>query len=198
VTDGWDKRAKVSAGHRCRVLLFAGMIAPLSAVCGDATPQYQTPKTNSCTLLTDRQVSEVVRMKVDQGARDDGGRLEGPEYAGSYSSTCVWRASVDRGAQDPERPLGGASFAILTIIGWPPHVSGPVKFLQTFRDAAQSHDIATTPVPLQIGDEALWWGDGVAARKGNIAFGISVHLVNSRSEERQMEELLAAKIAARL
>ena len=137
-------------------------------------------------------------MKVDPRARDDSGLLHGPAYEGSYSSTCVWRASADRGAQDPSRPLGGASFAILTIIAWPPGGNGPTKFLESFRDAAQSHIITTTPLPLKIGDEALWWGDGVAARKGNLSFGISVHLVNGRFKERQMEESLAAKITARL
>jgi hypothetical protein len=137
-------------------------------------------------------------MTVDPGVREDSGRLEGDDYQGAYSSTCVWRASADRNAHDPSRPLGGASFAILTVISWPLGVNGPAMFLQSFRDAAESHVITSTPVSLRIGDEELWWGDGVAARKGNHSFGISVHLVNQRSKERQLEESLAMRIAAQL
>lgn len=175
------------------ILLFASIIeSPAGA---DSSPH---PKPNSCDLLTDRQVSEVMHMKVDPGARDDSGQPAGAGYEGAYSSTCVWRASQDRSAQDPTLPLGGANFAILTLISWPVGADGPAKFLQSFRDAAESHIITSTPVALRIGDEALWWGDGVAARKGNVSFGISIHLVNGRPKEREMEESLAAKIAAQL
>jgi hypothetical protein len=137
-----------------------------------------------------------MNTKVDAGVREDTGWLDAPDYAGAYSSTCTWRASSDSDAHDPTRSLGGASFAILTVISWPAG-DGPAKFLQSFRNAADDHVITGTPVPLQIGDEALWWGDGVAARKGSLSFGMSVHLVNERAKERRMEELLAAKIAAR-
>jgi hypothetical protein len=49
-----------------------------------------------------------------------------------------------------------------------------------------------------IGDDSLWWGDGVAVRKGDISYGVSVHSVSQRSLERQMEETLASKIVERL
>jgi hypothetical protein len=141
----------------------------------------------------------IIELKVDAGVRDDSGRLEGRNYEGSYSSTCVWRVSADRQANDPSLPLGGASFAILTIILWPASAGdGPAKYLQSFRDAALNGEITTRPLPLRIGDEALWWGDGVAVRKCNLSFGISVHLRNGRSKERQMEESLANKIVERL
>ena len=178
------------------VLLFE--VAAESPADTETAAIPQAPEVNSCLLLTDRQVSGVLNMKVDPGVREDSGRLDGAGYEGSYSSTCTWRVSADRDAHDPTRPLGGASFAILTIISWPAANNGPANFLQSFRDAAQAHVITTTPVPLQIGDDALWWGDGVAARKGKFSFGISIHLLDGRSKERRMEELLAAKIAAQL
>lgn len=178
------------------ILLLAGIIETPAGVGAEATPQIPTP--NSCGLLTDRQVSEAMNMKVDPGVREDSGQLDGAAYEGAYSSTCVWKALQDRDAHDPTRPLGGANFAILTLISWPAGGNGPAKFLQSFRDAAQSHIITSTPVTLRIGDEALWWGDGVAARKGNVGFGISIHLLNGRPQERQMEESLAAEIAAQL
>jgi hypothetical protein len=176
--------------------LIFGAVADSPADTADAHVA-PAPAINSCALLTDRQVSEVMHTKVDPGVREDTGRLDGPDYTGAYSSTCTWRASSDRDAHDPSRPLGGASFAILTVISWAAN-EGPAKFLQSFRSAAEDHVIASAPVPLHIGDEALWWGDGVAARKGKLSFGMSVHLVSERIKERRMEETLAAKIAAQL
>ena len=52
------------------------------------------------------------------------------------------------------------------------------------------------PVPVQAGDEALWWGDGVAARKGDVSFGVSVHVGTDKKAEQAMEEALAKKIVA--
>lgn len=152
---------------------------------------------DACSLLAAEEVSKALELSVDRGLRDDGGRLNGGAYEGAYASTCVWKVSGDRDLRNLELPLGGGSFAILSLISWPSG-GGSVKFLQSFRDAAQNHIISSQPVKLAIGDEALWWGDGVAVRKGDLSFGISVHLVDGRSRERQIEEALATKIVARL
>jgi len=155
-------------------------------------------RTDSCALLTVREISEVVGIEFDPGARNESGRLERGAYKHSYMSTCVWKAALDRTARDPSRPLGGARFAILSVMSWPKGSTGPARYLEEFRKAARSHVIPATPIPLQIADEALWWGDGVAARKGNFSFGISVHLLTGRSIERQMAESLASIIAGHL
>jgi hypothetical protein len=81
---------------------------------------------------------------------------------------------------------------------WPAGHGDAHRFLQSFWDAARHGDIDRTPVPLKIADESLWWGDGVAVRKGDVSFGISVHLPAQRPHERQMEEKLARKIVSRL
>jgi hypothetical protein len=142
---------------RAVALLFA-MIGSPARIWAEMLPQSGVA--NACSLLTDRQVSEVMKMKVDPGIREDSGRLQGDSYQGAYSSTCIWKAASDRDAHDLNRPLGGANFAILTVISWPAGANGAAIFLQSFRDAAESHVIANTPVPLQIGDEALWWATG--------------------------------------
>jgi hypothetical protein len=192
-----DGRTSLSGAHRIAglfpVVLFLVVTAAPAAVGAEMPPQSRPA--DACALLTAQQVSRAMNMKVEPGIREDSGWLDGDAYEGAYSSTCVWKASRDRDAHDLTRPLGGASFAILTVISWPAGLDGAAIFLQSFRDAAESHVIATTPVPLHIGDEALWWGDGVAARKNNHSFGISVHLVEGRSKERQLEEFLAAEIA---
>ncbi len=156
---------------------------------------------NACALLTAKEVSAVVGKKVSEGERRDDGNVTSGDYVtpGTYSSTCLWRVVTDGPApNDPNLSLGGASYAILNAMQWPKGSGDAGKFLQSFRDAAKNHVIDMTPVPVQIGDEALWWGDGVAVRKGDRSFGISVHLVGGRPLERGMEEALAKKIVPRL
>lgn len=153
---------------------------------------------DACALVSADEISQVIGIKVDPGVRNDSGWITSDSQRGAYSSTCLWRATADRDASDPDLPEGGASFAILNVFAWPSGSGAAGSFLQNFRDAAKSNLIPSTPVPLTIGDEALWWGDGVAVKSGNFAFGISVHLVNGRPKERQMEETLGATLAARL
>jgi hypothetical protein len=149
---------------------------------------------NACTMLTDAEVGAALGTPVEPGLRRDSGVT--PD--GAYSSTCLWRVSADKDAKDPKRPLGGARFAILNAMAWSKSSKGPASFLQSFRDAARDHTIDKTPVALKIGDESLWWGDGVAVRKGDMSFGMSVHLVTERERERGLSEGLAAKVLKRL
>ncbi len=156
---------------------------------------------NACDFLKAEEVETVLKLKVEPGRRSDMGENESGDeaFAGSYTSTCLWRVAA-KGAQpaDPNLPLGGASFVVLNLMQWPTGSGGGKKFLQNFREAAKSGEIGQAPVPLKIAEESLWWGDGVAVSKGDRGFGISVHLVGGRAQERGLEEALAKKIAARL
>jgi hypothetical protein len=163
-----------------------------------STTRAEGIEVNACTLLSADEIAAVVHFKVEDGVRNDSGRLRSDPYDGSYSATCLWKASQDHAANDPNLPLGGARFAILNLMSSPAGSRQAAKFLQGFRDAAKDGTIATTPVPLKIGDESLWWGDGVAVRKGDVSYGVSVHTVNERSLERQMEQTLASRIVERL
>jgi hypothetical protein len=143
---------------------------------------------NACGFLKDEEVSAILHVKVAPGQRDDSGEVTSGDEAGAYTSTCMWRVAAG----------SGPSYVILNLMQWPAGSGGGKRFLQNFRDAAKTGDIGQEPVPLKIGEEGLWWGDGVAASKGDRGFGISVHLVGGRDKERGMEEALARKIAARL
>jgi hypothetical protein len=192
------------AFHGTLIASIASLSAAL-ALLGAGSPGAQaadvahkaTP-VDACALLTPEEVSEVIGVKVDAGARRDDGWVDNETVHGAYSSTCFWRATADRNMADPSLSMGGASYAILNVFSWPPGSQEAGSFLQKFRDAADSNLIPSKPVPLKIADEALWWGDGVAVKSGNIAFGISVHLVGGRPKERQMEERLGAKLAGRV
>lgn len=154
---------------------------------------------NACTLLTDAEVAAAIGAKVTPGKRQDEGDVSDRAGAkGTYSSTCFWKVISDK-PDDPNKPMGGATFAILNAMQWPAGSGEAKKFLESFYDAAKNGVIDQTPVQLKIADDAIWWGDGVAARKGDRSFGVSVFWPDKeRSVRRTAEEALARKIAPRL
>jgi hypothetical protein len=159
------------------------------------------PPISACALLNDDEVAAVLGVRVNRGEPHDDGEVASSEYAapGAYSSTCLWRVAGDGSPpSNPNLSLASASYAILNAMQWSGGRVQAESFLQSFRDAAKEGIIDQAPVPLKIADDALWWGDGVAARKGDRSFGISVHLAGAHDKERQMEEALAKKIASRL
>ncbi len=163
----------------------------------------QNAPINACALLADDEVSAAVGAKVTPGERRDAGEVGGKgDYAplGTYSSTCFWQFSADAvGDDNPTLPMGGKRFAILNVMVWPAGGDDSAKFLQSFRDAFKHDIIPSDPIPVDIGDEGLWWGDGVASRKANKSFGVSVFLQNGdKASQRKMEEGLARKIVGRL
>ncbi len=150
---------------------------------------------DACTLLTTSELSTLLGMPVEAGTRHDAGLT--PQ--GAYSSTCIWKVHNARLlAHDPNASLGGADFAILDVFSWPSS-SGAETVLQSFRDAGEKHLIPMRTVDLDIGDDSLWWGDGVAVRAGAVSFGVSVVLNSAdRDKRRVWEEFLAKTILARI
>lgn len=163
----------------------------LALQAAEATIAAKDAPVNACTLLREAEITRVLGVPVAPGKRDDSGEVSGaPATPGTYSSTCFWRVNA---------PFGGhEAYAILNVMKWTAGPDDAHRFLQSFWDAARNGDIDQTPVPLKIGDESLWWGDGVAVRKGRISFGISVHLPDQRPEERRMEEELARTVVGHL
>jgi hypothetical protein len=89
---------------------------------------------------------------------------------------------------------------MVNAISWPAGSTGANDYLESFRGAARDKIIPADPVVInEIGDEALWWGDGVAVRKGNVSYGVSVRIINgTRAGARAMAEALARKIVSRV
>jgi hypothetical protein len=167
-------------------LILLSTIAGLA--CGASALGAPAQEVNACAFLKEEEISSALHLKVTPGQRDDSGEETSGEEAGAYTSTCMWRVEA----------AGAPSYVILNLMQWPAGSGGGKRFLQNFRDAAKSGEIGQEPVPLKIAEEGLWWGDGVAASKGDRGFGISVHLAGGRDKERGVEEALAKKIAARL
>ena len=138
----------------------------------------------------------MIGFPVDGGTRRD----EGFQPNGSYSSACLWTVRrTGNHPADPRAPLGGKSFVILNSIQWPAGSGLARQYLEDFRAAAADGTIPGKPVPRSFGDEALWWGDGLAVRKGDVSFGVSVFLPGAMpAQPGKLEEQLAPHILRHL
>jgi hypothetical protein len=183
------------------VILSVASMSARSSVAQSGSTLNSAGFVDACALLNDKEVAATLKLEVQPADRRDDGKLDDrPGYEGSYSSTCVWRVQVDKDKDSVDLPMAGMRFAILNAITWPKGSGKAANFLQSFHDAAEHDIIPSKPIPLKgIGDDALWWGDGVASRKGDVSFGVSVFLQNGdKVTQRAMEEALARKIAGRL
>jgi hypothetical protein len=154
---------------------------------------------DACALLDAQAIQKVLGVPVEKGDRRDSGL----ESNGAYSSACVWMLTADRGRPaDPRAPLGGKRFVILNALRWPPGSEGARTYLQAFREASDSGVLPSKPGARDFGDEALWWGDGLAVRRGEVSFGVSVFIprdaAQSTSRVGEREERLARIVLSRL
>jgi hypothetical protein len=177
-----------------RALVTAMATTLLSGACSVALATEAPLEINACELLSPAEITAVVGLPVDQGQRRD----DGLSRDGQYSSSCIWTIEPGK-APDQTAPGRGRRFVILNAQRWPAGRDMAKKFLQAFHDSADKGVIANQPVPRKFGDEALWWGDGLAVRRGDVSFGISVFMPK-RGEARTsvMEEKLAPQILRRL
>ena len=174
--------------------LMSGMLTATPAPASEPTPEI-----DACALLDARAIRDVLGLSVEKGDRRDSGL----ESNGAYSSSCVWLLSADRARPaDPGAPLGGKRFVILNALRWPQGSDGARTYLQAFREASESGVIESKPIARPLGDEALWWGDGLAVRRGAVSFGVSVFVppaaAATASPAGEREERLAKVILARL
>lgn len=188
----------ITRGLACLCAVGAWGVAlsgPASAA--KAAPVETTPvqPINACTLLERDEIAKVIGLPVKAGVRKD----EGLVTNGAYSSACVWEVEVENpNRDDPQAPMGGKNFVILNAMRWPAGLAH--TFLDEFRRAEINHDIPGKTSPRKFGDDALWWGDGLAVYKGNVSFGLSVFLPPSdkRPPKGVFEERLAPQVLHRL
>ncbi len=155
-----------------RLALLLGL-AVLRIFAASAAPAGASPPVDACELLRPSEIARVIGAAVEPGRRDDAGLGTN----GVWSSSCVWtlQAEKDRPA-DPTAPLGGRSFVILNAMQWPLGSGRAHEFLDSFRKAAADGILPHALSTRRFGDEALWWGDGLAVCRQDVSFGLSVHL----------------------
>ena len=174
--------------HRLSVLLM--LLAPL--LVHAAAPSNEI---DACSLLTSAEISKAIGLAVDAGRRQD----EGAQSSGAYSSACIWMVAAAKDQPPNQSPRQRHRFVILTAMQWPAGKDLARTFLESFHTAAANGDIASKPTPRKFGDEALWWGDGLAVRKGDVSFGVSVFMPTPGvARTSALEEKLAPHILRRL
>jgi hypothetical protein len=151
---------------------------------------------NPCHLLTTMEISAIVGQQVGAGKFVDGGETG----EGAHTGTCLWLAPLPAGATPRrDKRMGGRGFVILNVQTWARGPGAARKFLNDFNEAFRQHDIDSRPVAVRVGaDDAIWWGDGVAGRKGAVSFGISVAQMGDKATRRPRDEALARLLVKRL
>lgn len=175
-------------------LLAATLLTLATSAPSFAAPAPQ--RIDACALLEAAQIARVIGQPVEAGERRDAGL----ESNGAWSSSCLWTLTAERdAATDPRAPLGGRSFVILNALQFPAGSGRAREFLESFREAADSGVLPRAPAARPFGDEALWWGDGLAVRRRDTSFGLSVHLPRARpAVAGAFEEKLAPMILDRI
>lgn len=178
-----------------RTLGIATVFAVLSGAGFSAAQAAENPlEINACELLSAAEITAAIGLPVDQGRRQD----EGMSRDGQYSSSCIWMIEPGK-APDQTAPGRGRRFVILNAMQWPAGKNMAKKFLEAFHESADKGVIPSKPAPRKFGDEALWWGDGLAVRRGDVSFGISVFMPKRDvARTSAMEEKLAPHVLRRL
>jgi hypothetical protein len=179
------------------VLALGLLYFPTPGLRADTTPGAPRPAAiDACALLQRAEITQIIGAPVGEPTRRDAGLASN----GSFSSTCIWEIQA---ANPPplraDAPLGGKSFVILNAQQWPRGSGLAHTFLDSFREAAKNGDIPNQTTPRKVGDEALWWGDGLAVRRHDVSFGVSVFFAGSKMNHTgAFEEQLAPHILRRL
>ncbi len=170
------------------LLPLLALAAVAQAGTGDAT-------INACTLLQPAEIGRVLGRGIEAGRHVD----YGIETNGAYSSSCVWMLAPVAGERAaPQAVLGGRSFVMLNAMQWPAGSGQAHTFLDSFREAQASGVLAGPLSPRRFGDEALWWGDGLAVRSRDVAFGLSVHVAGDPHSPGAATERLVAQVLRRV
>jgi hypothetical protein len=174
----------------CPCLLLIGLLLDAPASAAPSQPL------DACSLLRSEEISKAIGAPVGTGEPQAGEA----DITGDVSTVCLWLIAENKDSRaDRSAPLGGRSFVILNVHQWPMHSDHVHAFLDAFRQAADRGEIPNKIEARNFGDEALWWGDGLAVRQGSVSFGLSIftpHLPEAANGKR--EEELAPFILKRL
>lgn len=174
-------------------MLVSGLVVVAPGVAAVPAGQFTI---DACALLRPAEIQRVIGTQVSAGVRRDFGL----ETNGAYSSSCVWLLGVQEAAPSgPSLDLAGRSYVILNAMQWPAGTGRARSFLDSFHEAKAGGVLAGELTPKKIGDDALWWGDGLAVVRRDTSFGLSVHFAAGRREAPgASEEQLAAHVLRRV
>lgn len=172
--------------RRLALLATAAAILPIATLWSEPVPAGPAAEVAACPLLTADEVESVFGqiLVADEREPTGGGLNQG------RMTTCIWS------------PAGGRLGPTLSVIvwSWPAGSPGAAGYLEAFQQIAAEYPDLPQPEPLAIGDAALWDGNGVHVRKGDLTFSLatSMNALDPTSDARAKLEDLAAIVAGRL
>jgi hypothetical protein len=144
--------------------VFLAIASVVLSACSDESSSSAATavKIDACGLLDADRVGAAIGVPVQPGAE---GRSAGGGENEGVLSTCNWQAPDDT----PRLPT-----VTLMVWSWPAGGKGAQSYIQSFRDAAEQYPDLPKPEPVTMGDEAIWVGNGLQARKNDASISVTV------------------------
>ena len=168
-----------SARTLAALALCAGL-APPAAIAAVA------PTVPACPLLAVEEVSATLGIAVEAAEQPPSGGQEGQ----GRMTTCLWT------------PSGGRLGATLSLVvwAWPPGDVHAMGTLAAIRGAAADFPDRPPPETVAIGDDAVWDGDRIHVRAGQVTYTLatSLNALDATPDAKAKLEALAELVARRL
>lgn len=174
------------------------LLAITSTVVRPSTEEIDASKSfDVCRLLSAADIRAELGIDVATGQLHDIGF---DEKLAAHSWSCIWFfREQTSGSSDSYQMNDGKRFVILNLMRWSKRDNRAYEYLQGFRRAAETGELPRAPMTRSMGEEALWWGDGLAVRQGLVGFGVSVFPApNFVAYPGEIEEKLASRILEKL
>jgi hypothetical protein len=144
------------------------------------------PSIPACPLLTVDEVGTTLGVAVEAAEQLPSGGREG----GGRMTTCLWT------------PAGGRLGATLSLVvwTWPPGNGRALGYLAALREATTEFPDRPPPDTLAVGDDAVWDGDRLHVRLGEVNYTLatSLNALDATPDAKAKLQALALLVAARL
>ena len=149
---------------------------------------------DACALLTVEDFNAVFdrTFNADKpGPAGGGGANQGA------MTSCGWASPGAEVAGKPMASLNNTYFTNLIVWSWPAGSGGSEMYMKSFVDAAKTYN-QPAPVPVSLGDAALWGGKTIHVKKGDVTMTLSLTGPGDEATKRAAAESLMKTALGRL
>ena len=168
----------------------------VAAGCSDESGKSGTvaASLDACALLTVEDFNAVF-------ARTFNADKPGPSGGGGANQgammSCAWVSPGAEVAGKPMASLNNTYFTNLIVWSWPAGSGGSDSYMKSFVDAAKTYN-QPAPVPVTLGDAALWGGETMHVKKGDVTMSLSLTGPGDEATKRAAAESLMKTALGRL
>jgi hypothetical protein len=149
---------------------------------------------DACALLTVEDFNAVFARTFN--ADKPGPSTSGGAKQGAMMS-CAWVSPGAEVAGKPMASLNNTYFINLIAWSWPAGSGGGDKYMNSFVDAAKTFN-QPVPVPVALGDAALWGGKSMHVKKGDVTMSLTLTGPDDEAVKRTAAESLMTTALGRL